>query len=538
MQGVQSSTSLSIAAGQYAPYSLQVALLSSSGGVVADVSFPKIGHFKDIASFRAHLTVIGIPLPSDERILSAADQSPLARSLDIGGFTVGNRWCIHPMEGWDGTTTGEPTEHTLRRWQHFGESGAKLIWGGEAFAVQEDGRANPNQIGVIDGDVLRAERGARALLKRLTDSHHLRFGTTDDLLVGLQLTHSGRFCRPSDKKKLEPRIVYHHPILDRKFGISPDDDSVVLTDDEIERVIRNYVRAAKIAQRAGYRFVDVKHCHGYLGHEFLSAFARQGKFGGDFAGRTRFCREIIQGIRAECPGLLIGVRLSAFDHPPFRPDPEQSYGGKPGVGIPEIFENCLPYYYGFGCNPNHPLEPDLAEPIAFIQMLHALDVKLINVSCCSPYYNPHFQRPAIFPPSDGYQPPEDPLVGVHRQMEIVRQLKAMCPGSFFIGSGYSYLQEYLPQIAQAAVRAGWVDFVGLGRMVLSYWEMPADLLEGKDFQTKRLCRTFSDCTTAPRNGLISGCFPLDPYYKDLPDNDALKSKKAELRKALAFQSPD
>ena len=500
---------------------------------MAEESFPKIGHFKELDSFRQHLKAIGADLPCDDRILSADEESPLARPLDVGGFTVGNRWCIHPMEGWDGTPTGEPTEHTLRRWQHFGESGAKLIWGGEAFAVQEDGRANPHQIGVIDGDVPRAERGSIALLKRLTDAHRYRFGTTDDLLVGLQLTHSGRFCRPYDKKKLEPRIVYHHPILDRKFNISPEDDSVVMSDDYIERVIQNYIRAAKLAQRAGYHFVDVKHCHGYLGHEFLSAFTRKGKYGGDFEGRTRFAREIIQGIQAECPGLMIGVRLSAFDHPPFKPDPDRSRGGKLGPGIPEPFADCLPYFYGFGCNPDNPLEPDLREPIAFIHSLNQMGVRLINVSCCSPYYNPHFQRPAIFPPSDGYQPPEDPLVGVHRQIEMVRQLKSACPDSFLVGSGYTYLQEYLPHVAQAAVREGWVDFVGLGRLVLSYWEMPADLLEGNGFQTKRICRTFSDCTTAPRNGIISGCFPLDPYYKEAPEHEALKAKKAELRKALS-----
>src|SRR5947208_1474910 len=112
---------------------------------MAEESFTKIGHFKDVQSFRAQLQSIGLEFPIDDRILSAAEGSPLAQPLDVGGFTVGNRWCIHPMEGWDGNADGTPSEHTLRRWQHFGESGAKFIWGGEAFAVQEDGRANPLQ---------------------------------------------------------------------------------------------------------------------------------------------------------------------------------------------------------------------------------------------------------------------------------------------------------------------------------------------------------------------------------------------------------
>ena len=495
--------------------------------------FAKVGHFKDVASFEQHLGALGVELPCDERILSAAEGSPLAATLDVGGFVVGNRWCIHPMEGWDGTTDGQPTEHTLRRWQHFGDSGAKWIWGGEAFAVQADGRANPNQLGLIDGDEDKAARGLADLLNTLQQAHQDKFQRTDDLLVGLQLTHSGRFCRPYDKKKLEPRIAYHHPILDARFGIAPDDGSVVISDDYIRRLIDNYITAAKIAHKLGYRFVDVKHCHGYLGHEILSAFTRPGPYGGSFENRTRFAREIIEGIKAECPGLMIGVRLSAFDQPPFKPDPTRGGNGKLGPGIPEQYEKFIPYHYGFGCKADNPLEMDLAEPIAFIHMLEGLGVRMVNASCGSPYYNPHIQRPAMFPPSDGYQPPEDPLLGVARQIDGVRRLKEACPRSIIVGTAYTYLQEYLPNVAQAVVRAGWVDSIGIGRLVLSYWEMPADTLAGREMQTKRICRTFSDCTTAPRNGIISGCFPLDSHYKDAAEHVELKKAKMDLRKKLS-----
>ena len=496
--------------------------------------FPKVGHFKDAGAFAARLRELGLDLPVDQRVLSAAEGSPLAAPLDLGGTIgrIGNRWCIHPMEGWDGTTDGQPSEHTIRRWRNFGLSGAKLIWGGEAFAVQADGRANPNQIGLIDGDTERAARGLALLLEALTTAHQETFGTTDDLLVGLQLTHSGRFCRPYDKKKLEPRIAYHHPLLDKKFNIAADDDSVVITDDYIKRLIDNYVTAAKLAQRIGFRFVDVKQCHGYLGHEFLSARTRSGPYGGSYENRTRFAREIIEGIRAECPGLAIGVRISAFDQPSFHPDPTRGGAGKLGPGLPDDFSGALPYHYGFGCSETNPLEMDLSEPIRWINDLATMGVTLINASCGSPYYNPHIQRPAIFPPSDGYQPPEDPLVGVARQINAVRELKQGCPNSIFVGTGYTYLQEYLPQVAQAVVRQNWTDFVGLGRLVLSYWDMPADVLAGRGMQVKKICRTFSDCTTAPRNGIISGCYPLDSHYKDAPEHVQLKTAKMELRKRL------
>lgn len=506
---------------------------------MSEAGFTKVGHFKDVASFKAHLATLNIQLPMDDAILSAQQNSPMAQPIDIGGFVVGNRWCVHPMEGWDGTPTGEPTAHTIRRWKHFGESGCKLIWGGEAFAVQGDGRANPNQIGIVDDNIDRARRGAQTLFDACMNAHRTAAGSTDDLLIGLQLTHSGRFCRPTDKKKLEPKIAYHHPILDPKFGINPKDDSVLLSDDDLARLTDNYIRAAKLAQRVGFQFVDVKACHGYLGHEMLSAFTRLGKYGGSLENRTRFTRETIQGIQAACPGLMIGVRISVFDHPPFKPDPSRGGAGKLGPGIPEEFRSFLPYQYGFGCNPNNPLEMDLTEPIEFINTLAKMGVRLINASCCSPYYNPHYQRPAMFPPSDGYQPPEDPLVGVARQIDATRQLKQGCPDSIFVGSGYTYLQEFLPHVAQAAVRDGSTDFVGLGRMILSYWDIAADTLRGGEFQSKRICRTFSDCTTAPRNGIISGCFPLDAHYKDAPEHGELKNKKQELRKSLiTLQSRD
>ena len=76
------------------------------------------------------------------------------------------------------------------------------------------------------------------------------------------------------------------------------------------------------------------------------------------------------------------------------------------------------------------------------------------------------------------------------------------------------------------MRTGQADFVGLGRMVLSYPELPADVLASRALQRKRICRTFSDCTTAPRNGLVSGCYPLDDYYKSSPQYATLMALKA------------
>lgn len=485
-------------------------------------SYPRMAAFKSAEALRAHARHLGVDLPVDDDILKAPE-SPMAQPLTVAGRTVGNRWCIQPMEGWDGTEDGAPTDFTLRRWRRFGESGAKLIWGGEAVAVRHDGRANPNQL------VAKPETkaGLAKLRETLVDAHRTMHGSTDDLLVGLQLTHSGRFCRPNRKDRLEPRIAYHHPLLDPKFGISPDDDSVVWTDDELQQLIRDFAAAAKIAQDVGFDFVDIKHCHGYLLHEFLSAHTRPGPYGGDFEGRTRLLKETISAVRDAAPGLLIGVRLSAFDLVPFKPDPTRAKDGKLGPGIPEEHGHLLPYSFAFGTRHDDPTSYDLTETIRFIELLQELGVVLLNLTAASPYYNPHLQRPALFPPSDGYQPPEDPLVGVARQINVVRQLKAHTGQMAVVGSAYSYLQEYLPHTAQAVVRQGWTDFVGLGRMTLSYPHLPADTLAGRKMERRAICRTFSDCTTAPRNGMISGCFPLDPFYKERPERQILAQIKKE-----------
>ncbi|HEY0550260.1 MAG TPA: NADH:flavin oxidoreductase, partial [Verrucomicrobiae bacterium] len=280
----------------------------------------RIPTLKTVADFRNHIAALGIELRCDDAIVTGAD-SPLASPVEnvtVNGKRMGNRIAIQPMEGWDGTATGGVTEEMIRRWKRFGESGAKLIFGGEAMAVRADGRANPNQLILNDEN----KAGIASLHETLVAAHKERYGTADDLVIGFQLTHSGRFCRPNDKKRWESRVAYRHPLLDKKFNVTGDEQ--ILSDAEIEELIQCYIRAAKLAADLGADFVDIKHCHGYLLHEFLSAHTRPGKYGGAFENRTRILREIVSGIRASGNSIDIGVRLSAFDFVPFKPDPARS----------------------------------------------------------------------------------------------------------------------------------------------------------------------------------------------------------------------
>src|SRR5205807_2181052 len=256
----------------------------------------------------------------------------------------------------------------------------------EAVAVSHEGRANPNQLVATE----HMRKGIAKLREVLIEEHRRTTGSDEGLLIGLQLTHSGRFCRPNAHNKPEPRIVYHHPILDRRLVLPRD--YPILTDGEIGSIVENFHRAAKMAHELDFDFVDVKHCHGYLGHEFLSAHTREGKYGGSFENRTRFLREVVAGIRANAPGLEIGVRLSAFDTVAYRPDPSKSVNGKPGPGIPEALDHLIPYRWGFGVDTNRPTEMDLTETVRFLFLLEELKIPLVNITAGSPYYNPHIQR--------------------------------------------------------------------------------------------------------------------------------------------------
>ena len=284
-------------------------------------AFPRVASLKTAAAFRDYLRACGAVIAFDEALDPPA-ASPLAQPFERDGIRAGNRFCILPMEGWDGTTDGEPSDLTSRRWQRFGTSGAKLIWGGEAVAVQHDGRANPNQL-VLTPRTAAAIAGLR---ETLVTAHRDRFGANadGDLAIGLQLTHSGRYARPAQKAVAEPQVAYAHPQLDRRFPAGVR----MLSDGELDRLADTFVAAATLAADAGYQFVDIKHCHGYLGHELLSARRRDGRYGGSLDNRTRFLRTVADGIRAAAPQLRIAVRLSAFDMGPF-------VKGDDGVGVAE-----------------------------------------------------------------------------------------------------------------------------------------------------------------------------------------------------------
>lgn len=457
-----------------------------------------------MARFFKYKTISDITAENDRLGLTLRfhdDLSPLQQPITIQHRTVGNRWCIHPMEGCDGELDGRPGELTFRRYNRFGAGGAKLIWG-EACAVNEEGRANPRQI--VLNQATKADFAK--LVADCKAAHRAACGTDSDLMFGLQLTHSGRYSYR------RPIIATHDPILDPRTKIDKTTGRVVdstyplISDDELSRLVDEYVTAAQLAIDVGFDFIDVKQCHRYLLNELLGAKNRPGKYGGSLENRTRLAREIFQAIRAKIPNVVLATRMNAFDSIPFHSGPN---------GDGEADPHQTPVANGWGLNPDQPTEPDLREPAEWIAQMEQLGVKLINITLGNPYAQPHFGRPFEYPPPDGYESPEHPLVGVQRHFNITGQLQERFPQIAFVGTGYSYLQEFLPQAGAANIQTGRVSFVGLGRASLAQPDLPLQVAQHGKLDRKRICRTFSYCTAImrakdhPLGQYPTGCPPFD-----------------------------
>jgi 2,4-dienoyl-CoA reductase-like NADH-dependent reductase (Old Yellow Enzyme family) len=430
------------------------------------------------------------------------DLTPLFRPVALGPLRAGNALCIQPMEGCDGTPDGKPGELTLRRYRRFGAGGAKLIWT-EASAVVEEGRANTRQLLLTDPNAGDFE----TMLRLCRQAHREAFGSDGELVVGLQLTHSGRYSYQ------RPLLACHDPALDLRTRIEPDGPATVdaayplLDDDYLRSLVDRYVAAARLAWKIGFQFIDIKQCHRYLLSELLAARTRPGMFGGSLENRTRLARDIIRAVRAEVPGLVVASRLNVYDGIPYRK------GRDRGTGEP--CPHSLPLECAWGTSAGDPLTPDLTEPTWWIGEMACLGVAFVNISMGNPYASPHLVRPFEYPPPDGYETPEHPLAGVARHFRLAEQLQRQFPHLPMVGSGYSYLQEHLFHAAAANLADGRVRVIGVGRAALPQPDFARQLLDHGCLDRKRTCRTFSYCTAlmrAKHNDLgqfPTGCPPFD-----------------------------
>lgn len=376
------------------------------------------------------------------------------------------------MEGFDASESGTPQELTFRRYRRYALGGAGLIWF-EATAVLAEARSNPHQFYLsrknLDGYkkiVADIKTAAMGKLKR-------------DVVVVVQLTHSGRFSKP--KGTPAPLVAHRNPALDAQLSLPVD--YPVVTDEYLDKLQDTYIQAAKLAAEAGFDGVDIKSCHGYLLSELLASHTRKGKYGGSFENRTRMLRETLQRIGNEVPQVFITTRMNAFD--------------------------AIAYPYGFGVSRDDAYTPDLAEPIELVSLLHTLGISMVNITAGNPYFNPHVGRPYDFPVKNVDVPDEHPLVGLARFIEITGTIQRQFPALPVVGSGYAWIRQFMPFAASALVKEGSVTLIGQGRGSFAYPDSVEDILTKGAMDPQKCCITCSACTQIMRDGGETGCVVRD-----------------------------
>jgi 2,4-dienoyl-CoA reductase-like NADH-dependent reductase (Old Yellow Enzyme family) len=407
------------------------------------------------------------------------DISPLSKEIKVGTKTVHNRIVYQAMEGCDGTFDGAPDELTKRRYLRFARGGAGIIWF-EATAVLGEGRANPRQMYLTP----KTKDDFKKIVCDIKEECIKTNGF--EPIVICQLTHSGRYSKPEGTPA--PLIAYNNPIFEKD---NPIDKSRIVSDDYLDRVWEALVKGAIEAQDCGFDGADIKSCHRYLLSEILSAYNREGKYGGSFENRTRLLSGAIKDARLATPkDFIITSRLNIYDG----------------------FE----YPYGFGTNEGEGITPDFTEAKMLVRKLVENGADMLDFTMGNPYFNPHVNRPYA---KGGYEPPEHPLFGVQRMLDGISEVAAEIKGTPVISSGISFLGGVSANVTAGYIKEGKFDFAGYGRETLAYPDVAKEITSGKNLDTKKLCICCGKCTEIMRcKGGTPGCVIRDtevyaPLYK-------------------------
>jgi 2,4-dienoyl-CoA reductase (NADPH2) len=409
---------------------------------------------------------LGVQLPFQDSI------EPLLKPFTIGMKRIPNRMAVQPMEGFDGELDGSPGVLTFRRYQRYAQGGSGLIWF-EATSVVPEGRSNPHQLWIHAGNLDKFKQ----LVQHTRDAAQQAFNHSQEVFLILQLTHSGHYSHPEGKPA--PLAAVSNPYLEKdKKNI------VILSDDELERLQETFIKAAHLAQEAGFDAVDIKACHGYLLHELLSAFKRMdSRFGGSFENRTRFLTEVVTEIQKQTSGLHTAVRMNIYDGIPY------PYG----FGVP--FDGSLTFYF--------------FEPLELVNRLLQAGCALINVTMGVPAYNPHVGQPFDRPLPGCSLPEQHPLEGILLLLKAAGKTQKDFHGASVVGTGYSWLRQFFPHVGAAVLTQRKASFIGLGRSSFAYPDAPKDLLEKGCLDPQKVCTCCSGCTQLMSRGRPVGCVVRD-----------------------------
>ncbi len=409
---------------------------------------------------------LGVSLPSSR------DFTVLGQRVKLGERITPNRFVALPMEGCDALQDGSPGKLTFRRYERMAAGGAGIIWL-EACAVMPAGRSKPTALYLHDANIERY----KALVTHMRQAAQTAMG--HEIICILQLTHSGRYCRPAGIKA--PVMVRHCPVLDSAEGLPCD--YPLATDDQLDEIQEAFIRSAVLAKSAGFDGVDIKGCHGYLVSSLLGAHQRKGKYGGEYNNRTRFLKDTIKRIQKQLPSMLVTTRLSVFD------------------GFPKP--------YGFGASQADPENPDIQEPLRLIQELRDMGLPLLSISIGFPRFDPHYGRPS----ADAKH--EHPLVSIARFSELVEQVQHSIPEVPVVNAALAWLEGHFPRVAAGLVESGSASLIGQGRNSLAYPDSVYDILKRNCFSRDKACVTCSGCSQLLREGRHVGCIVRDKHVYSL-----------------------
>lgn len=436
-------------------------------------------HYKSMDELKQELTRIGVRLPLSDSL------EALKREVKLGARTMHNSIAIQPMEGCDGTADGRPAELTLRRYDRFARSGAGLIWA-EAVAITPEGRANPRQLWLTRDNLDDYKRFVYDMKQTCLKENGF------EPIVIMQATHSGRYSKPEGVPA--PLIAYNNPIFEGDRPIAADR---ILSDEYLYGLIDKFGVSASLAEQAGFDGVDIKCCHRYLNSELLSAYDREGDFGGSLENRTRLLRGGVAAAQAATGSdFIVTSRLNVYDG--------------------------FPHPYGWGVREGEGTEIDLTEPLELVRILHReMGMKLLDVTIGNPYFNPHVNRPYDGGP---YVPQEHPLEGVARMAHCVSEIQRANPELKVISSGLSYLRQFSANLAAGELETGVCSIAGFGREAFAYPQFPHDIFTKGAMEPNKCCIACGKCTELMRAGSTAGCVIRDEAYLPIYQRDVQGKK--------------
>jgi 2,4-dienoyl-CoA reductase-like NADH-dependent reductase (Old Yellow Enzyme family) len=388
----------------------------------------------------------------------------LLSPIKIGTRTSENRFFSQAMECTDADAEGNPSDLTYTRYENLfrGEAGMVSL---EAITITDKNRSRMNQLFIMPQNLPALTKFVRRLRE-----------VNPKTIFIYQLTHSGELSNPEFSKRLSVKPL-------------PGFDAEVFTEDEFEKIMEDFVLAAKITYDSGADGIDMKFCHGYLGSQILRPYnSRKWKYGGKWENRRQFAFDLYERIQKAVPdkNFLIGSKISVWE-------------GFPG---------------GFGtAGPDTPVI-DLTEPIDLVKGLEERGAQYFIQSAGSPSITISLTQADKDHPYFAYL--HQYFAKVFRE-NLKKETVVIGSNYSVYGKGRSKLQAVSHKDSSLLVYGaqniakGYTDMIALGRQSLADPLLPLKLREGREKEIK-YCTTCDNCLELLIRQQPIGCCTYNKYY--------------------------